>query len=184
MGEEELEGVLGAAQAGAGWAVEVLYRGLAPVVAGYLRVQGSADPEDLTNEVFLRVFRDLGSFSGTDTQFRSWVFSIAHARLIDDRRRQTRRVPLADADVSAVEVAGGSDVEGDVIRGLAEARVRELCGRLVPDQRDVLLLRLIGDLTVEQVASTVGKSVGATKALQRRGLAGLRRELEREGVPL
>ncbi len=181
---EELDGVLGAAQAGAGWALEVLYRSLAPAVAGYLRVQGTAEPDDLTNEVFVRVFRDLGSFSGTDARFRSWVFSIAHARLVDERRRLARRVPLADTDLSAIEVAGSCDVEDDVLRTLAEERVRELCGRLVPDQRDVLLLRLVGDLTMEQVAATLGKSVGATKALQRRGLAGLRRELEREGVPL
>ncbi|MEX2255873.1 MAG: sigma factor [Acidimicrobiia bacterium] len=96
---EELDGVLDAAQAGAGWALEVLYRQLAPAVAGYQRVQGTAEPDDLTNEVFVRVFRDLGAFSGTDAQFRSWVFSIAHARLVDDRRRQARRIQLEQLGV-------------------------------------------------------------------------------------
>jgi RNA polymerase sigma-70 factor (ECF subfamily) len=81
-------------------------------------------------------------------------------------------------------VVAGGDVEDDALVRLGTARVRELCARLSVDQRDVLLLRLVAGLTVEQVAETVGKSVGATKALQRRGLAALQRELERRGVTL
>jgi RNA polymerase sigma factor (sigma-70 family) len=181
---EELDGVVDAANAGAGWALEVLYRQLAPAVAGYLRVQGAAEPDDLTNEVFLRVFRDLASFSGTGSRFRSWVFSIAHARLIDERRRLGRRIAVSDDALSGIDVEDRCDVESDVLQALAQERVRTLCGRLAPDQRDVLLLRLVADLTIEQAAGVVGKSVGATKALQRRGLVALRKELEREGVPL
>jgi RNA polymerase sigma-70 factor (ECF subfamily) len=62
--------------------------------------------------------------------------------------------------------------------------VHELLAELTPDQRDVLLLRVVADLTVEQVAEVVGKPAGAVKALQRRGLAALRRLVEAEGVPL
>ncbi|MET0629031.1 MAG: RNA polymerase sigma factor [Acidimicrobiia bacterium] len=181
---DELHGVLDAAQSGAGWALESLYRNLAPAVAGYLRVQGAHEPDDLTNEVFVRVFRDVGSFSGTDAQFRSWVFSIAHARLIDDRRRRARRARITIVEIDAVEPPATDDVERDVLRSLAEDRVRELCARVAPDQRDVLLLRLVGDLSLEQTAAVLAKTVGAVKALQRRGLAALRRELEREGVSL
>lgn len=180
----ELHGVLDAAQSGAGWALETLYRHLAPAVAGYLRVQGAHEPDDLTNEVFVRVFRDVGSFSGSDAQFRSWVFSIAHARLIDDRRRRARRARLTIVEIDAVEPPATDDVERDVLHSLAEDRVRDLCTRVAPDQRDVLLLRLVGDLSLEQTAAVLAKTVGAVKALQRRGLAALRRELEREGVSL
>jgi RNA polymerase sigma-70 factor (ECF subfamily) len=67
---------------------------------------------------------------------------------------------------------------------LGADRVRALCERLVPGQRDVLLLRLLGDLSIEQVAETLGKRTGAVKALQRRGLLAIGRLLEREGVPL
>jgi RNA polymerase sigma-70 factor (ECF subfamily) len=62
--------------------------------------------------------------------------------------------------------------------------VYELCAELSDDQREVLILRIVGDLTVEQVSLIVGKSVGAVKALQRRALTSLRRRVEREGVPL
>jgi RNA polymerase sigma-70 factor (ECF subfamily) len=62
--------------------------------------------------------------------------------------------------------------------------VRHVLGRLAGDQQAVLLLRILGDLTVEEVARVLGKRVGAVKALQRRGLAAAQRELESEGVAL
>ena len=55
---------------------------------------------------------------------------------------------------------------------------------LSPDQREVLLLRVVGDLTVEQVATIVGKTVGSVKATQRRALSSLRKSIEQEGVLL
>src|SRR5262249_23287140 len=153
---------------GDAWAFEALYRAIAPAVAAYLRVQGAGEPEDLTNEVFLRVFRGLGRFTGNDAQFRSWVFSIAHARLVDERRARARRARYTGAaGVGPAPPRAAGNVEDDVLRELGEQRVRELCERLAPDQRDVLLLRVVADLTVEQVARLVGKTTGATKALQR-----------------
>jgi RNA polymerase sigma-70 factor (ECF subfamily) len=177
--------VLTAAQSGGQWAYERLYRSVAPAVAGYLRVQGAAEPDDLTSEVFERAFAALGTFSGDEAGFRSWVFTIAHNRLTDERRRVGRRPVRADCEVP--ERAGGGaaeDVEDAVARRLATERVRRLCDGLVADQRDVLLLRLLAGLTVDQIAESLGKSPGAVKALQRRGLAALRRRMERQGVPL
>ena len=59
-----------------------------------------------------------------------------------------------------------------------------MLGTLSEDQRAVLLLRVVGDLSIEEVAKAVGKRPGAVKALQRRGLAAIRRELARKGVTL
>jgi RNA polymerase sigma-70 factor (ECF subfamily) len=175
--------VLAAAQAGDSWAFELLYRELAPTVAGYFRVQGAVEPDDLTSEVFIGVFRALALFTGSEAEFRSFVFTVAHRRLTDERRRIARQPARVEILDDGGPVAGG-DVEDDAFVRLGTSWVCELCARLVVDQRDVLLLRLVAGLTVEQVASTIGRSVGATKALQRRGLVALRRELEREGVPL
>ena len=179
--DEPFASLLLAAQAGGEWAYERIYRSLAPVVAGYLRVQGAAEPDDLTSEVFERAFRSLTTFSGSEAQFRSWVFTIAHNRLTDERRRVARRPVQADTEVP--ELADG-DVEEDAARRLATERVRRLCDGLAPDQRDVLLLRMLATLTVEEIAQALDKTPGAVKALQRRGLAALRRQIEREGVPL
>ncbi len=184
----KFDAVLTAARDGAPWALERMFTALAPVVTGYLRVQGSAEPEDLTSEVFVAVLRNVRDFQGDEAGFRSWVFTIAHRRLLDERRRRARRPPPehpADtAAAFAAELAAPDDVEGAVDRALGVDRVRALCERLVPDQRDVLLLRLLGDLSIEQVAETLGKSTGAVKALQRRGLLAIGRLLEREGVTL
>jgi RNA polymerase sigma factor (sigma-70 family) len=177
------ESVLLAAQSGAPWALERLYQALSPAVLGYLRVQGASDPEDLTNEVFLGVFRKVGDFRGGEEKFRSWVFTIAHSRLVDERRRAMRRPQLAGGDHPVPESAGG-DAEDDALERLSAQRVQALCEQLVPDQRDVLLLRLLAGLTVEAVAEALGKSAGAVKALQRRGLANLRKVLEGNPVPL
>lgn len=167
--------VLAAAQAGAPWACESLYRLLSPAVLGYLRLQGAAEPEDLTSEVFLGVFRSLGSFRGGEEGFRSWVFTIAHRRLVDEHRRAGRRPCRADDDAE-LEAYGG-DAEDDALARLAEARVRQVCDSLMPDQRDVLLLRVVGGLTIDEVATALGRTPGAVKSLQHRGLVALRARL-------
>ena len=73
--------VLGAAQAGAAWAFEVLYRDLAPAVTGYLRLHGAAEPDDLASETFIGVFTSLSGFAGDEAALRGWVFTIAHRAL-------------------------------------------------------------------------------------------------------
>lgn len=177
------DSVLAAARGDAPWAYERLWRAFSPAVMSYLRLQGAHDAEDLTSEVFLGAFRGIGSFEGDEGRFRSWLFTIAHRRLTDERRRDGIRPQWADLGGFVPDRAGG-DVEGDAWRRLDEKRVRDLCDGLAPTQRDVLLLRLVADLTVEQVAEALGKTVGAVKQLQRRGLAALRSLLDREGVPL
>jgi RNA polymerase sigma-70 factor (ECF subfamily) len=173
--------VLDAARADAPWAYETIYAELAPTVCGYFRLQGAREPEDLVSEVFLGAFRSLDSFSGSEAQFRSWLFTIAHHRLTDERRRSARR-PQVAGDNLAPDGPGGN-VEDDALRRMSGDRVRSLVESLAPDQRDVILLRMVSDLTVDSIADVLGKSSGAVKALQRRGLNALRERVE-PGVPL
>ncbi len=79
---------------------------------------------------------------------------------------------------------GTESAEAAALATLGTERVRRLLEGLAPDQRDVLALRVVADLTVEQIAEALGKSTGAVKALQRRALAALRRRLAEEAVPL
>ena len=176
--------ILTAARVGADWAWAALYRDLAPSVRGYLRARGALEPDDLVGEVFLQVVRDLGRFDGGEREFRTWVFTIVHHRLLDDGRRRRRR-PVEPSPSEVLEAFGElGDVEEEAIAGLTVARVRQFVGRLSPDQQDVLLLRLFGDLAIDDVAVIVGKRSGAVKALLRRGLASLRREMSKEGVSI
>jgi RNA polymerase sigma factor (sigma-70 family) len=169
--------VLAAAQAGAAWAFEALYRDLSPAVTGYLRLHGAAEPDDLASETFIGVFTGLAGFRGDEDALRGWVFTIAHRRLVDDWRRRSRRPQVTDDPGDLAERAGG-DVEDDVLLRTGAQAVHELCGTLPVDQRSVLLLRIMADLTVEQVADVLGRSVGSVKALQRRGLRSLRARID------
>jgi RNA polymerase sigma-70 factor (ECF subfamily) len=170
--------VLTAAQAGAGWAFEVLYRDLSPVVTGYLRMHGAVEPDDLASETFIGVFTGLAGFSGDEEALRSWVFTIAHRRLIDDWRKRSRRPQVTDDDGDLTALPGG-DAEDDALMRVGTEDVHRMCAGLPDDQRSVLLLRVLADLTVEQVAGVMGRSVGSVKALQRRGLRTLRDRLEK-----
>lgn len=175
--------VLVAAQAGSAWALQRLYDALSGSVLGFCRARGATEPEDVTSEVFLAVFSSLRDFSGEEQQFRSWVFTIAHRRIVDSFRRDSRRPVTAPyrPEIDGRVAASGED---EALVALSTQRVRDRLAGLPPDQRDVLLLRILGDLTIEQIAAALGKTDGAVKALQRRALASLRKRIEREGVPL
>jgi RNA polymerase sigma factor (sigma-70 family) len=174
--------VLAAAQTGAAWAFRALWEDLSPAVAGYLRSRGAAEPDDLTSEVFLAVFTQLSSFTGDEAALRAYVFTIARRRLVDEIRRRSRRGPevqwTEDADHRRT-----SSAEDTALDQLGSDRTRELLEGLSADQRDVLVLRIFGDLTVEQVADVLGKRPGAVKALQRRGLEALRKKVSSRPYP-
>ncbi len=180
---QAFEDVLRAAQAGAEWAWTRLYNDLSPQVLGYLRTRGGREPEDLLGEVWVQVARNLGTFRGDERDLRAWVFTVAHHRVVDERRYRSRRP--ADPVAEVPEPQGPpEDVEERALGAVRAEQIRRLLEQLTPDQRDVLLLRILGGMTMPEVAKAIGKGTGAVKQLQRRGLKGLERLAEAEGVPL
>ena len=150
----------------------------APLVR-YFRAQAAWDPDGLANEVLVRAFTQVDQFQGDESGFRAWVFSIAKCRLIDERRATARRPRPSLLDSNVIELFGG-DAEREAVDNLGNDWVEEILSALEPDQRDVLVLRVVSDLTIPEIADALGKSLGAVKALQRRGLAAVRRRLEAE----
>lgn len=172
--------ILEAAKGGEEWAWAVIYQELAGAVTGYLALRGAPEPEDQASETLYDVARNIERFDGDESSFRSWVFVIAHRRLIDARRRKGRQIetaPLHDAEFHTM-----GDVESEALDNLALGEMLDLLEPLTDDQRDVITLRVIGDLSLEETAAVMGKRVGAVKALQRRAIANLRKMLESEGV--
>jgi RNA polymerase sigma-70 factor (ECF subfamily) len=176
----EFPNVLEAARTGADWAWKVLYESLAPTLLGYLRTRGAPDPEGVAGEVFCQLVRDIDRFSGDEQGFRSWVFVMAHHRLLDDLRRRSRRPEAPASPDTFGDLAEPRDVENTVVDRRRAEELLALIDNLTPAQRDVLLLRIYGEMTIEEVAKAIGRRPGAVKALQRRGLEAVRRQLEEE----
>lgn len=145
-----------------------MYRDLSAAVLGYVRAQGARDPEDVVGEVFLQVARDLRGFADVSdpVAVRRWVFTIARHRLIDAARRDRRRDRLARRTIDS-ERSTPSSEEPD-------AELLVALRRLTDEQREVLALRFVADLALDDVARLTGRSVGAVKALQHRALENLR----------
>jgi RNA polymerase sigma-70 factor (ECF subfamily) len=175
--------LLAAAQLGQSWALTALYRTYAGQVTGYVRARTSAEAEDLVSEIFTSVFLGLPGFTGGEPEFRGWLFTIARRRIVDDLRRRSRQVATTSYD-DHDDLRAVASAEAASLDRIGEQWVRSVLEQLAPDQRDVLLLRILGDLTLEQVAEALGKSVGAVKQLQRRGVAAAARITEAEGIPL
>ena len=182
MSPERFTTLLEAARQGSEAAWQELYDGLAPVVLGYLRANNAPDAEDVLSESFLQVARDISRFEGDERGFRSWVFAIAHHRLIDARRHSARRpVDLSPEPPEPTDRA--DDAAEEALARIGVEEVHRVLALLSEDQRAVLLLRVLGDMSIEDVAKAVGKRPGAVKALQRRGLAAVKRELARRRPP-
>jgi RNA polymerase sigma-70 factor, ECF subfamily len=135
--------------------------------------------EDLTGTAFLSAIESLPRFRGPVEALGGWLFQIARHDLYDYRRKQSRsRIePLEDNLNEAALAEGGVDPEEVAIDRLEGSRVLAALRELSQDQREVLLLRMAGGLTAPEVAAILGKSTGAVKALQHRGLASLARVL-------
>ncbi len=174
--------ILVAAQAGAPWACTKIWVDYSPAVAAFLKARGSTEPEDLTSEVFLAVFDQMPHFVGGEAEFRTFVFTIAYRRLVDELRKRSRRGYTEEWD-DALDPRTSASAEHEAIERIADQSARALLDTLPRDQRDVMVLRILADLTTEQVAHVLGKRPGAVKALQRRALARLRKKVSPARTP-
>ena len=184
MAPDRFDALLECARAGdqAAWAE--VWAELSPAVLGYLRGSRAPDPEDVLSEAFLQVARDVQSFEGDWGRFRAWVFTIAHHRLIDARRHTARRPVDLVAEPPEPPGASVDDAAQQALDRIGDQRIQEILEAISPDQRAVLLLRIVADLSLEQVAQALDKRTGAIKQLQRRGLAAVKRELAKRQVTL
>lgn len=175
---------LTAAAAGDQLAWTALYQSVASKLRAYAVAQGATEPDDLVGDVFVQIARNLGRFTGTSANFRSWVFMIAHSRIIDARRAARRRPRPVELDEAAAELRSVRDIDAEsaALDRFAVERLNAHLADLTEDQRQVLLLRYLGDLTLQEVASVTGRPLGAVKQLHRRGLRSIRKNLD-AGVP-
>jgi RNA polymerase sigma factor (sigma-70 family) len=159
------------ARAGEPGAFDGLVRWIEQPLVAFLDARGADDPRGMANEVLLRVLRGITAFTGGGVQFRAWVFQIARNMLVDEHRYRSRRpdmVPTLPEELpegAAPEVADRID---------ERERMEALLDNLTDEQREVLLLRIVAGLSVEETAQVMGRRHGAVRALQHRGLGRLR----------
>jgi RNA polymerase sigma factor (sigma-70 family) len=176
VNDEAFQRALDEARSGSEPAFALLYRSLAPAIHGFARGRGAPDPEDVVAETMVSVARNLDRFRGDVAAFRSWAFTIAYRRVVDDRRRASRRVAVRPMS-GTEDWPSAAGVADAIVDGLASEPVLDALRRLGADQRDVVLLRVLGDFPVREVAEIMGKREGAVKMIHARALSQLRRDL-------
>lgn len=182
MDSSEFESVITGAREGAEWAWSAIYRDLAPQLLGYFRTRRARDPEDLVGEVFVQLARNVRRFEGDYASFRSWVFIVAHHRMSNRRRSLARKPAEPRADTVSMDRRRAPSAELDALTSINAERIMQIVGQLTTEQREVIALRVVADMSLEDTARVMGKSVGSVKQLQRRALIQLRSRLEEQAV--
>lgn len=145
-----------------------IYRGL------YYRTRTIQDAEDLAGEVFVKVLRSIRQQSGN---FEAWLHTIAKNTLTDHYRRNAARKETG-ADERALENLP-EKAQKDA-PGLTTEELKAAISKLTGEQQEVVILRFIEGYDTETMARITGKTIGAVKAAQFRGLAALK-EIFKEG---
>lgn len=176
----EFRVILNAARKGEAWALTAIYVDLAGPVYAYISSRLPDEAEDVTSDTFVAIVARLASFTGDQAAFRSWVFTIAHHRIADHWRRESRRRSTPAASEDLARNASPVNTEADAMNRLGTESALRRIGRLPTAQAEVVLLRVIADMSVEQVAAIVGRRPGAVRALQHRAMRRLAKELAAE----
>jgi RNA polymerase sigma-70 factor (ECF subfamily) len=139
-----------------------------------------ADAEDITAGVFLDVLEKIEGFTWQGSGFAAWLFRIARNDVLDffrRRGRKSREITLTD---EILELPARETVEGQAETAADERELLAAIGKLSEDQQQVVLLKLLANLSNRQVGEVMSKGEGAVKALQHRALITLRKFLEEE----
>jgi RNA polymerase sigma factor (sigma-70 family) len=148
------------------------YRGK---VTGYAARMGARDPDEVAGATLEALARRIGDFEGTESQFRSFVFSIAHARIVDDLRRATRRSEVSIENTLTLLAADEPDEDT-----FSDPDLLAALDRLPEEQRRMLELRYVVGLSTKETADAIGKSEVATRVALSRAFTRLKGILRSE----
>jgi RNA polymerase sigma-70 factor (ECF subfamily) len=176
--------VLAGVQRGDERSFDQLYRDSNPALVRYLRILDPRTADDVAAETWISVVRSIKRFAGDEPGWRSWLFTIARRRSVEETRRVMRRVPTVDLP------EGHPDADGPPVRDTAEDALQNLDTRaalaavaqLPRLQAEVVVLRVVAGLDVARVAEVVGRSPGAVRVAAHRGVQNLAKILAERGV--
>lgn len=174
-----MEDAIRRAQEGDPDALGQLWRTYQHLLLRYFRGKGMREPEDLASTVWVEVASGLDRFDGGEPDFRRWLFTIAARRRIDDIRTVRRRADRADRAPIDTRASHAPSAGDEAERAASLDAALALVRTLPPDQADAVLLRVVADLSVDEVAEIMDRRPGAVRVLVHRGL---RRLAERHAV--
>jgi len=167
---DDLESALVRARRGEEQGITSLFRMLQPLLLRYLRHHAPAVAEDLASEVWIATSQQLTRFDGDADDLRAWMFTVARRRVVDYYRRSSRQ-PVTNVLDDSHEYSLPTDIAAGVVDAMsAQEAVESLVRILSADQAEVILLRVVADLSVEHVATLMGRSPGSIRVLQHRAL--------------
>jgi len=179
MTADALELALEGATRGDEAALASLYRALNPPLLRYLRHHAGPVAEDVAADVWLALAPQLAGFGGSFAHLRALMFTIARRRVVDHYRFQARRPSGVPFDES-FDCAEAEETETLVLDELtAQGAVEALVHCLPADQAEIVLLRVLGELEIDEIASIVGKRAGAVRVAQHRALRRLQRTFQK-----
>jgi RNA polymerase sigma-70 factor (ECF subfamily) len=173
-----------AAQAGDREAFGRLYSRYAPGVSRFVgsRTQDPAQAQDLTSETFARALHRIDSVSYQGRDAGAWFTTIARNLVLDHVKSHRYQREQTTAEISDAR-ADQDTPEQAVIKRDTAADVRRRVAELPTDQQECLRLRFFQDLSVAETAAVMGRNEGAVKALQHRGVLGLRASMTKDARP-
>ena len=171
-----------AAQSGDETALATLYDAYVDRIYRYIyyRVDNRQTAEDITGEVFLRLVEGLSSYQDREISILAWLYRIAHARLVDHYRRVNR---AGDAqDIDTLSLASDDDMDSMLMSNYRQEQVRHALKTLTEEQQQVIVMRFIEGLSLQETADLLGKTLGSVKVMQHRALSSLSRALAKKGI--
>ncbi|HTY40084.1 MAG TPA: sigma-70 family RNA polymerase sigma factor [Candidatus Paceibacterota bacterium] len=151
-----------------------LYDHYQPMIYRFVLVKTSRreEAEDLTHQIFVNAWQNIGRYREMGFPFSSWLYRIARNQIVDFYRSQKRTVSIDDVDPEYFAVTGEATLA--VETKLEMERALSAVRSLKADYQDVILMRFVEDLSLKEVAEALGKSEGAVKLVQHRALQKLR----------
>ena len=143
----------------------------------YSHLSERFEAEDLTEEVFLRVWRSLSNYREQGVPFLAYLFKIARNALVDFYRHAGRTGGLMSIEEKPLTDTRSDPAEAAIIH-LEHQEVRQTLEQLREDYRMVLILRFLSGLSPEETGEVMGRTPGAVRILQHRALSALRNLLE------
>lgn len=174
---EDEKKIVGRAKSGDKDAFGSLYDHYEPQIYRFvlLKISNKAEAEDLTHQVFLSAYENIGNYKESGNPFSSWLYEIARNRVVDHYRLAKADLPLPDGNSEIFAVPAGLPDAIDQVFDLEKVKIA--LTSLRPEYQDVIIMRYVEELSLEETAANLEKSVGAVKLLQHRAINALRNNL-------